>query len=218
VEANLSQNKPDLLVDFCDYKAAKFAVMNWHYSKTMPASKLLKFGVWEDGIFMGTLIYSLGNSKDAGVNYGLLSTEVCELTRVALSGRHAVSCSRLLSVSLKKLKNHCPKTRLVVSLADRHQNHLGIIYQAANWVYIGLQPSGKRLRPYKKGGKIYHWRTVSSQLQKNSLPATVEGAKILGYEPLKCLLKHKYLYPLDKRMRRQILPLAKPYPKRADVV
>jgi len=26
--------------------------------------------------------------------------------------------------------------------------------------------------------------------------------------------KHKYLYPLDRAMRRQILPLAQPYPKK----
>ena len=27
--------------------------------------------------------------------------------------------------------------------------------------------------------------------------------------------KHRYLYPLDDDMRKQILPLSKPYPKRA---
>jgi len=27
--------------------------------------------------------------------------------------------------------------------------------------------------------------------------------------------KHTYLYPLDDAMRKQILPLSKPYPKRA---
>ena len=31
----------------------------------------------------------------------------------------------------------------------------------------------------------------------------------------KVLGKHRYLMPLDKEMKKQILPLAKPYPKRA---
>ena len=33
-------------------------------------------------------------------------------------------------------------------------------------------------------------------------------------ESVDLLPKHKYLYPLDRAMRRQITPLAKPYPKR----
>jgi hypothetical protein len=205
-------------VDFCDYKAAKFAVMNWHYSKSMPVSKLVKFGVWEDKKFVGSIIYSLGSAKTAGFRYHLKMTEICELVRVALNDNHTVFCSQLISITLKKLKLHCPGLRLIVSFADRTQNHNGTIYQAANWIYVGFQPKDNRLRSYKKGGRLYAWRSVASHLSKVGLPSTTKSATELGYEPLDLLLKHKYLYPLDKRMRRQILPLAQPYPKRADVV
>ena len=42
----------DLKVDWCSYEAAKYAVMHWHYSKTMPAGKTVKLGVWENGRFI----------------------------------------------------------------------------------------------------------------------------------------------------------------------
>ncbi len=42
----------------CSHKAAKFAVENWHYSHSMPAGKLVKYGVWEHGKFVGSIIFS----------------------------------------------------------------------------------------------------------------------------------------------------------------
>jgi hypothetical protein len=39
--------------------------------------------------------------------------------------------------------------------------------------------------------------------------------KLSDCEKIELPGKHRYLYPLDKRMRRQLTPLAKPYPKRA---
>jgi hypothetical protein len=37
----------DLKVDFCSHEAAKYACEHWHYSRCVPASKLIKIGVWE---------------------------------------------------------------------------------------------------------------------------------------------------------------------------
>ena len=53
-------------------------------------------------------------------------------------------------------------------------------------------------------GKIMHKRTA------NSLFGTIKG---MQKSPI--MWKHKYLMPLDNEMRKRILPLAKPYPKRA---
>ena len=37
----------ELYIDYCDYKTAVFSVYHYHYSKSMPAGKLVRFGVWE---------------------------------------------------------------------------------------------------------------------------------------------------------------------------
>ena len=53
-------SKVDLRVDWCSYEAAKYAVEHWHYSRSMPVGKLLTVGVWENGEFVGAVIYAWG--------------------------------------------------------------------------------------------------------------------------------------------------------------
>ena len=62
VAQNSSPNKPVLRLDWCTYKAAKYAVEHWHYSRRMPDPKCAKIGVWEDGHFIGAVIFSRGVS------------------------------------------------------------------------------------------------------------------------------------------------------------
>lgn len=37
-----------LRLDFCSHEAAKHSVFRWHYSRCMPAGKLVRIGVWEE--------------------------------------------------------------------------------------------------------------------------------------------------------------------------
>jgi len=204
----------DLKVDWCSYEAAKYAVEHWHYSKTMPAGKTVKIGVWEKEQFIGVVIFSLGCNRHIHIPFGLKSTEVCELTRIALT-EHASTVSKIIRFSLKLLKKQSPNIRLVVSFAAPYHNHHGGIYQAANWIYVGRGTTSKHCNPYiKKNGQIIHFRTVSGICAKLGVPRTIENLKKLGYRMINTAPKHKYVYPLDKAMRRQVEPLRKPYPKR----
>ena len=74
----------NLRLDWCSYNAAKYAVMNWHYSKTMPVGKLVKIGVWEDCQFIGVVIYGRGANKSLGSQFKINQIQSCELVRVAL--------------------------------------------------------------------------------------------------------------------------------------
>lgn len=56
--------KTDLKVDFATYEATKYAVLNWHDSECMPAGKLVKVGAWEDGLFIGVVVFGLGATND----------------------------------------------------------------------------------------------------------------------------------------------------------
>ena len=49
--------KNDLKLDWCDIKAARFACMNWHYSKSVPVGKLVKVGVWENKKYIGCVLF-----------------------------------------------------------------------------------------------------------------------------------------------------------------
>lgn len=200
-------SKADLKLDWCSHSAAKYAVEKWHYSRRMPIGKLVKVGVWECSQFIGCVLYARGNTPTLGDRYGLSILEVCELVRVALR-EHVSPVSRIIALSLRMIKRFCNGLRLVVSFADPTQGHLGSIYQAGGWIYTGeSEPSWQWLHD----GRWKHNREITSG-------AFGGKRKVQNYSDLpkrQMPGKHRYLYPLDAEMRARILPLAKPYPKRA---
>lgn len=201
--------KPTLKIDWASHEAAKFACVNWHYSKCLPIGKLVKVGVWEDGKYIGCIIYSRGTAKDLGTKYGLSQAECVELTRVALKS-HKAPVSKMLALSLKFLKRSNPNIKLVVSFAARSENHHGGIYQATNWVYTGESAAncdaifqGRRV-PNRVIGEVKkrYKMTEKELIQKGIL------------SDIRRLSKHRYLMPLDDKVKQRVAKLAKPYPKR----
>lgn len=197
-----TNSRPELRIDWATHEAAKYAVENWHYSKRMPKSKLAKFGVWEDGRFIGVVIFGVGGTPGMFSSYGLKSVEGCELVRIALT-RHKTEVSRIVAICIRLLKVSFPGLRLIVSFADSEQGHHGGIYQAGNWLMAGSSSSSDE---YIYKGKRWHGRAFRHRfkgLEKSTEVTIVKGSK-----------KLRYLMPLDDEMRKQIEPLRKPYPKR----
>lgn len=202
--------KADLRIDWATHEAAKYACENWHYSKSLPVPPLVKIGAWERKKFVGVVIFSRGASSNLLTPYGLCSNEGCELTRIAMTN-HDAHVSRIVRLSVQFLKRNNPKLRLIVSFADPHYGHHGGIYQAGNWIYAGSTASGKE---YWHNGQRLHSRQVSEKGWNIQ-----QGVKRKTVRPSECKIistpgKHRYLMPLDARMRKQIEPLSKPYPKR----
>jgi len=206
-----SSSKQVLRIDWATHSAVKFACENWHYSRSVPAGKTLKVGAWENGSFVGALIFSRGATPAIGSPYGLTQLEICELTRVALNS-HATPVSRIIAIAFKFLKKNAPGLRMVLSFADAAQGHHGGIYQAGGWVYTG----GAETHAYCVHGVKTHPKTLYSRYgiggqSVSWLRANIDpnAARVVSG------FKHRYLMPLDYEMREKILPLAKPYPKRA---
>lgn len=151
-------SKVDLRVDWCDYKAAKYAVEHWHYSCSMPTPPHNLVGVWEDARFIGCVIFGRGSNNNGHKPYDIKMTEFCELTRIALSAHHT-EVSRIVSIALRFLKTKSPGLRLVVSYADPNHGHHGGVYQAGNWVYTGQ--TGKDFEAVDGSGRKWHSRQVS---------------------------------------------------------
>lgn len=204
-----------LRLDWLGHQAAEVACRRWHYSGNLPTGKLVKIGVWEDGLFAGVIIYSRGASPYLGRAYDLDHTEVCELTRVALR-EHRAPVSQMIAVSLRMLKRHAPGLRLVVSFADPARGHHGGVYQAGGWVFTGQSMS---VDEYHVGGRWRHKKGVWYELRANGRQGR-NLPKVEGGRPVESRVapgKLRYLMPLDREMRRQIEPLALPYPSAADV-
>jgi hypothetical protein len=195
--------KVDLRIDWATHEAAKYAVENWHYSGCLPSGKLVKVGAWENGKFIGVVLFGRGASPQLGKPYGLRQDECVELVRIALT-KHANQVSRIASLAMKFLYRSNPKLRLIVSFADQSQGHYGGIYQAGNWVYTGEGTAKPRL--VLPDGTTRHNRLYQG-VNKAAIPNGAYWSKPEG--------KHRYIMPLDAEMRARILPLAKTYPKRA---
>lgn len=194
-----------LRLDWCSYEAAHYAVMRWHYSHAMPSGKLTRVGVWEDDKFIGCIIFGRGANKDLLSPYNLKVNEGCELVRVALD-KHKAPVTKIVSIAIKMLKKFSPGLKLIVSYADSRQNHLGIIYQAGNWIYTGRV---KTTPDYFYKGRWVHQRTINQVLtaeQYNKLQKRDGGFRL------------RYLYVLDDTIRADISSLAKEYPKHASIV
>ena len=187
-------DKPMLKLDWCSHEAAKYAVEHWHYSRCMPVGKLDKIGVWENGKFIGCVIFGYGNNQYQGNQFGLVQIQICELLRVALT-THQSSVTRIVKIAIKMLKELNPGLRLIVSYADPEQGHNGAIYQGGNWAFIGTGGSNEAF--YNDQGKRIHSRLVGKGGIKN-----VFGRNIATYdsdktEKRKLLPKYKYIFPLD---------------------
>lgn len=205
------QDKPDLKIDWASHEAAKYACEKWHYSKSIPVPPLVKIGAWEDGKYIGCVIFSRGASSNLLNPYGLKQEQGCELTRIALT-KHKSEVSKIVKFALKFLKKNSPELRLVVSFADPQYGHHGGVYQAGNWIYCGDTALGVE---YWHNGKRLHSRQVSEKgwnIQQGQKRKTVKPSEC---KIIKTAGKHRYLMPLDEQMRVNIMPLAKPYPKRA---
>ena len=198
------QDKVNLKIDWASHEAAKYACLNWHYSKCLPVGKLVKIGAWENDKFIGVVIFGRGANKSLGEPYKLDQTECCELVRIALTD-HKTPVSRIMSIAIKLLKNIHKQLKLVISFADSEQNHHGGIYQATNWVYVGKTNSADE---YLYKGKRWHGRAFRKSLGSH-LNYMNKGLEIIQGSQ-----KHRYLMPLDDNMRKQVQLLAKPYPKR----
>ena len=134
----------NLRLDWCSYQAAKYAVENWHYSERMPKSRQVYVGVWEKNKFIGVVMFGKSVTPYLGHAYGLSHTECAELTRIALSA-HKSPVSQITTIAIRLLKKQSPKLRLLVSYADPNVGHVGSIYQAMNWVYVG---SSSKIKQY----------------------------------------------------------------------
>lgn len=204
-------SKPELKLDWCSHKAAKFAVENWHYSRTLPTPPLVKVGVWESGGFVGSVIFGRGATNNLGKPYGLKNTEVCELVRVALA-KHITPTSRIVAIAIKLMAHANQRIKLIVSFADTNHGHHGGIYQAGGWVYAGQTIAGYKLSDAT--GRIWHSRQCSSTGVSRQYGKVRRVPKIQDCTKIPEKGKHRYLMPLDDEMRERIKPLAKPYPKR----
>ena len=188
-------------LEIASSKAVKYACLNFHYAKVVPVVGIA-FSVFnEKDEWCGVITFGYGASANMGKPYKLNHGQYLELTRMALNSKQE-STSKAMSIAIRLIKKNCPTVKLLISYADKGQNHKGIIYQATNWYLVDESESSGFEVWYK--GKWVHDRGP------NTLPK--EQRKKLTYR--KKSGKYKYLFPIDRSLVDMCNKLSKPYPKK----
>lgn len=208
-------------ITIANNKSIKYACMMYHYAKSVPVNTL-GYNVYNDNDeYCGVILYGSGANNNIGKSYNLLQGQILELVRVALNGKQS-SVSQALAMTLKQIKKDCPLVKLIVSYADMDQEHIGTIYQATNWVYVGDSFVSKKDGSYIINGNRKHGKSISNIIAKrgglNGLTREQYIRKYLDVNAVKFITKgkRKYLYPLDKKTRKLIESQRLPYPKTND--
>lgn len=207
-------------LEIASNKAIKYACMNFHYAKAVPVNTF-GYSVFNDNNeWCGVILYGTGANNNLATEYNLKQGNVLELVRMALNGKHE-STSKALAISLKLIKNKIPLCKLIISYADKDQNHNGIIYQATNWYYVGTSMQDTTDSSWIIKGKRYHGRVISDWVkQKGGLNGLTRKEFLKKYYDKDAIEyvtrgKIKYIYPLDKTLIPLCKSLSKPYPKQA---
>ncbi len=188
-------------------------VENHYLHRKAPCS--FAFGLVENSTdkIVGVVIY--GTPSSSTLRSGICGTEeknnVIELTRLWIEdGTPRNSESFLIGNTLSKVDKE-----IVVSYAEIEQGHLGIVYQATNWIYTGL--SAKRTNWTIKGVNK-HCQTIADKYSASEL-REIYGEDFKSVERPR---KHRYVFfnTKSKKRRKELMDKLKykilPYPKNYD--
>ena len=190
------------------YKAIKYACLKFHYAKSIPAAPFGYSVFNKNNEWCGVICYGLGATNNLGKSFDLVQGKCLELTRMALNGKQE-STSKALAISIKLIVKNKPLVRLLISYADSEQKHIGIIYQATNWIFTEISNDTNLII----NGKRMHRRSVGTKYGTSSIEKL--KTKGINAKVIYTKDKYKYIYPLTKELKDKCLKLKKPYPKNA---
>jgi len=202
--------KSSIILRSISRKNAVKLVELYHYSHAIPANCSLFLGVYFNSILSGCICF--GESVGRRMKEIVLGTkrgEYLELVRLALSPKMPKNSeSRTIAVAIKLIRKRYTYVKWLVSFADENENHLGIIYQATNWLYTG---KGGGTYLFTKGGKKYHQRNIAEVKQRYEL--TNDDLIKKGFEIKRLKPKHRYMYFIHKDQFNNFTGKVYDYPK-----
>ena len=182
-----------------------------HYLHSLPGGTHLTFGVFDNKNLAGALTLGAGPFNAPSLVNGATAGDCLTLSRLWLSDELPPNSeSRVLGLVIRALRRDT-SLKFLLTYADPAQGHLGIIYQASNWIYNGLSDA---MPLYDLGdGRLRHSRSLSHSFGTHSMRHFAQrGVPIKAVQQSR---KHRYIYFLDPTWRKRILAEVFPYPKLA---
>ena len=216
-------NTSKIVIERCNKETVYNIVKKKHYAKTWTASSNI-YGIYYDSgehrffdgkelKLIGCVIYGnpVGFRVVKSISEELIDEDVLELKRLWIEDGYGKNIeSYCISQTLKMLKKDSPQTKIVISYADRGENHIGTIYRASNWLYQGYKIGRGSAYMYKYPNTEV-WltdRAIGDQLGSNALPKVLEKVPDMEYK-IK-YRKHRYIYFLcSKKEKKRMISILK---------
>ena len=202
----------DFTVEEIPRKSVVKFVEKHHYSHNVNGvQSLYHYGLFTEGNFgipkmIGAMMYAHPSMPATAAKYNPINPDKClELRRlVCIDDTPKNTESYFIGQTFKLLKQ-TTDMEVIVSFADQHHGHTGVIYKATNFDYLGETAKGRILMV---DGKEMHSRSLN-QLDRpygrelnRRYKAGDENIFWKNTNP-----KHIYVYYLNKRIKRQIKSL-----------
>jgi len=202
--------KDKYIIKQIDYRTAMDLVIENHYlHRQAPCS--MAFGLYEGKEVIGVVTYGVSCSSTLlkGICGEDEKSNVYELTRLWIKDDTPKNTESYLIGNTIKLLNK----EIVVSFAEIQQGHLGVVYQATNFLYCGL--SVKFKDPKVKGLEHQHHATYAHGMTMNQVREKYGAENVYYVDRPR---KHRYIYfNGSKTRKKQLLSKLKyevlPYPK-----
>lgn len=139
-----------------------------HYLHSMPAAACICFAIYHDSTLLGAVVFTAGARHSYRILQAARPQEVVTLARLWLSDLCPKNSeSRVIGVVLRHLRRQS-HWKLLLSYADPSAGHVGTIYQATGWLYLGQGVASSYLD--MGDGRLQHPRSVYEQYGSNATP------------------------------------------------
>ncbi len=191
-------------------KMARETIIKHHYSHRIVNNSYVHLGVYYKDNFAGVLQmgYALNPARAGKVVKGTTQGFYLELNRIWLADvcpRN--SESQALSYAFKYLRRACPTVAWVQSFADERCGRLGVVYQAANFTYLGSHKTDF----YFLDGEYYHRILLTTKKKGGGRGQVLHAGRD---RVLKLTYRQfRYVYFLKSDWKKRLQLATQPYSK-----
>lgn len=191
---------------------SKDLIIKNHYSHKVcnDATTHIHLGCFINGKLLGCLQfgYAMNPQSMGSIVEGTELNQYKELNRMwfdDIAGHNTESMA--ISYSIKYIRANYPKVKWIQSFADERCGGLGIVYQAANFLFYG---SHKNIF-WSIDNEIYHNSIVTNNSRNKKAELEAKNWKERA-EKIE-LKQYRYLYWLDHSWKKRCKLTQQPYPK-----
>ena len=172
-----------LFVKPINKETASICYKRWHYLGNKGFIQIFGFGAYYDGVIQGAISYHQPSAVETvkGLFNDTNQNGIWEIGRLAMSNDCPKNSeSRFIAISIKLLRK-LTNVKAILTYADSGVGHVGTIYKASGFKYLGLTDK-----------KSDFW--IDGKIQERGKTKGIDGTWIPRSQ------KHKYIKIYDKSM------------------